>query len=137
MQKTVTLKEVTEKIQIWRSQRKFKNQQIPDYLKQLIHQLFQHYKVCQIVNNLKISSGTLHSIRHKFASKTNNTQVNAQTAPMDFIPFRVIDPANNSLSNTAPAPAPSSCEIVRPDGFKLIINAVDIASIIKTFLCSN
>ena len=139
MQQIITLKEVAVKIEAWRDQKKFKSQQIPDDLKELIAQLFTHYKASKITKRLKMSGKALYSIKHKYVyahtsvSKKNNIKT-TKVPPMDFIPFRAIDPINNSIPNITS----SNCEIIRPDGAKLTINTVsDVSSIIKTFLCSN
>lgn len=125
MRKAITLKEATEQIQTWRSKQKSKAPRFPDDLKSLIAQLSKRYKTCQLAKSLKISRQTLYAIKNKHAAEINN----AQTTSMDFIPFRPI--------NSAPHAAPNNCEIIKPDGTKLIICSADPVLIIKMFLCSS
>ena len=130
----VTLVEVVNQFQLWRDSKNSKFPPIPVHLRDHIRQLLGSYQVPQIAAALNISKATIYSIKkdqnsHILAESTDDAEHN-----LSFIPFKLID-----TTESAPTPVIHccTCQIIKPNGAKLIINTSDPTNVIKAFLCCN
>ena len=113
---------------------------IPIYLKNHARQLLSFYSISQVAAALSVSRSFLYNIQkdQNFSLDRKNQQTSG-TESLNFIPFNVADPnqsQKNQLINPAP-PLNFTCEMIKPNGIRLIIHTSDPTSIINTFLCSN
>ncbi len=94
------------------------------------------YPVSQIAAALNISKATIYSIK-KEQDQDQNSYTLAESADNDaeqnlnFIPFKLVD-----TTELAPVIC-YTCQIIKPDGAKLIINIPDPTNVIRAFLCCN
>ena len=136
-----TLEEVANQFQVWRDNKKTsKFSPIPIYLKNHARQLLSSYSISQVAAALSVSRSFLYNIQkdQNYSLDSKNQQTSG-TESLNFIPFNFVDPnqqKKNHLINPAP-PLKFTCEIIKPNGIKLIIHTSDPTSIINTFLCSN
>lgn len=136
-----TLEEVANQFQVWRDNKKnSKFSPIPSHLKTNARQLLSSYPISQVAVALGVSRSFLYNIQkdqnYSFDSKNQQT---SGTESLNFIPFNFVDPnqpQKNQLINPAP-PLNFTCEMIKPNGIRLIIHTSDPTSIINTFLCSN
>ena len=136
-----TLEEVANRFQVWRDNKKnSKFSPIPPHLKAHARQLLTSYSISQVSAALNISRSFLYNIqKDKNSLLDNKNQQTSGTESLNFIPFNFADQntkTKNHLINPAP-PLTYPCEIIKPNGIRLIIHTSDPASIINTFLCSN
>ena len=139
-----TLEEVANRFQVWRDNKKnSKFSPIPPHLKAHARQLLTSYSISQVSAALNISRSFLYNIqKDKNSLLDNKNQQTSGTESLNFIPFNFADPADpnqpqkNQLINPAP-PLNFTCEMIKPNGIRLIIHTSDPTSIINTFLCSN
>ena len=138
---TATLEEVANHFQVWRDNKKTsKFSPIPIYLKNHARQLLSSYSISQVAAALSVSRSFLYNIQkdQNFSLDRKNQQTSG-TESLNFIPFNFADPNHpqkNQLINPAP-PLNFTCEMIKPNGIRLIIHTSDPTSIINTFLCSN
>jgi hypothetical protein len=136
-----TLEEVANQFQVWRDNKKnSKFSPIPPHLKAHARQLLTSYSISQVAAALNISRSFLYNIqKDKISLLDNKNQQTSGTESLNFIPFNFVDPnqpQKNQLINPAP-PLNFTCEMIKPNGIRLIIHTSDPTSIINTFLCSN
>ena len=139
-----TLEEVANQFQVWRDNKKnSKFSSIPSHLKTNARQLLSSYPISQVAVALNISRSFLYNIqKDQNYSLDRKNQQTSGTESLNFIPFNFADPADpnqpqkNQLINPAP-PLNFTCEMIKPNGIRLIIHTSDPTSIINTFLCSN
>ena len=136
-----TLEEVANQFQVWRDNKKnSKFSPIPIYLKNHARQLLSSYSISQVAAALSVSRSFLYNIqKDKISLLDNKNQQTSGTESLNFIPFNFIDPnqqKKNHLINPEP-PLNFTCEMIKPNGIRLIIHTSDPTSIINTFLCSN
>lgn len=116
---------------------------VPPHLKTNARQLLSSYPISQVAVALGISRSFLYNIQkdQNYSPDSKNQQTSG-TESLNFIPFNFADPADpnqpqkNQLINPAP-PLNFTCEMIKPNGIRLIIHTSDPTSIINTFLCSN
>ena len=138
---TTTLEEVANQFQVWRDNKKnSKFSPIPSHLKTNARQLLSSYPISQVAAALSVSRSFLYNIQkdQNFSLDRKNQQTSG-TESLNFIPFNFVDPnqpQKNQLINPAP-PLNFTCEMIKPNGIRLIIHTSDPTSIINTFLCSN
>ena len=136
-----TLEEVANQFQVWRDNKKnSKFSSIPSHLKTNARQLLSSYPISQVTVALGISRSFLYNIQkdQNYSLDSKNQQTSG-TESLNFIPFNFADPnqpQKNQLINPAP-PLNFTCEMIKPNGIRLIIHTSDPTSIINTFLCSN
>ena len=139
-----TLEEVANQFQVWRDNKKnSKFSPVPPHLKTNARQLLSSYPISQVAVALGISRSFLYNIQkdQNYSPDSKNQQTSG-TKSLNFIPFNFADPADpnqpqkNQLINPAP-PLNFTCEMIKPNGIRLIIHTSDPTSIINTFLCSN
>ena len=136
-----TLEEVANQFQVWRDNKKnSKFSPVPPHLKTNARQLLSSYPISQVAVALGISRSFLYNIQkdQNFLLDSKNQQTSG-TESLNFIPFNFADPdqsQKNQLINPAP-PLNFTCEMIKPNGIRLIIHTSDPTSIINTFLCSN
>jgi hypothetical protein len=136
-----TLEEVANQFQVWRDNKKnSKFSSIPSHLKTNARQLLSSYPISQVAVALNISRSFLYNIQkdQNYSLDSKNQQTSG-TESLNFIPFNFVDPnqpQKNHLINPAP-PLNFTCEMIKPNGIRLIIHTSDPTSIINTFLCSN
>ncbi|NBY35359.1 MAG: hypothetical protein EBQ62_03575 [Alphaproteobacteria bacterium] len=136
-----TLEEVANQFQVWRDNKKnSKFSPIPIYLKNHARQLLSSYPISQVAAALSVSRSFLYNIQkdQNYSLDSKNQQTSG-TESLNFIPFNFVDPnqpQKNQLINPAP-PLNFTCEMIKPNGIRLIIHTSDPTSIINTFLCSN
>jgi hypothetical protein len=139
-----TLEEVANQFQVWRDNKKnSKFSPVPPHLKTNARQLLSSYPISQVAVALGISRSFLYNIQkdQNYSPDSKNQQTSG-TESLNFIPFNFADPADpnqpqkNQLINPAP-PLNFTCEMIKPNGIRLIIHTSDPTSIINTFLCSN
>jgi hypothetical protein len=136
-----TLEEVANHFQVWRDNKKnSKFSSIPSHLKTNARQLLSSYPISQVAVALNISRSFLYNIQkdQNYSLDSKNQQTSG-TESLNFIPFNFVDPnqpQKNQLINPAP-PLNFTCEMIKPNGIRLIIHTSDPTSIINTFLCSN
>lgn len=136
----VTLAEAANQFQLWRTKQNSKFSSIPTHLRDRIRQLIVSYPVSQIVAALNISKATIYSIKkeqaqgqgqdqnsHILAASTDNPE-----QALNFIPFKLVDTIESE-----PAAQSCICQIIKPNGAKLVINIPDPTNVIKAFLCYN
>ena len=138
---TATLEEVANHFQVWRDNKKTsKFSPIPIYLKNHARQLLSSYSISQVAAALSVSRSFLYNIqKDQNYSLDRKNQQTSGTESLNFIPFNFVDPnqpQKNQLINPAP-PLNFTCEMIKPNGIRLIIHTSDPTSIINTFLCSN
>jgi hypothetical protein len=136
-----TLEEVANQFQVWRDNKKnSKISPIPSHLKTNARQLLSSYPISQVAVALGVSRSFLYNIQkdQNYSLDSKNQQTSG-TESLNFIPFNFVDPnqpQKNQLINPAP-PLNFTCEMIKPNGIRLIIHTSDPTSIINTFLCSN
>ena len=136
-----TLEEVANQFQVWRDNKKnSKFSPVPPHLKTNARQLLSSYPISQVAVALGVSRSFLYNIQkdQNFLLDSKNQQTSG-TESLNFIPFNFADPnqsQKNQLINPAP-PLNFTCEMIKPNGIRLIIHTSDPTSIINTFLCSN
>lgn len=136
-----TLEEVANHFQVWRDNKKnSKFSPIPSHLKTNARQLLSSYPISQVAVALGVSRSFLYNIQkdQNYSLDSKNQQTSG-TESLNFIPFNFVDPnqpQKNQLINPAP-PLNFTCEMIKPNGIRLIIHTSDPTSIINTFLCSN
>ena len=136
-----TLEEVANQFQVWRDNKKnSKFSPIPSHLKTNARQLLSSYPISQVAVALGVSRSFLYNIQkdQNYSPDSKNQQTSG-TESLNFIPFNFVDPnqpQKNQLINPAP-PLNFTCEMIKPNGIRLIIHTSDPTSIINTFLCSN
>lgn len=136
-----TLEEVANQFQVWRDNKKnSKFSPIPSHLKTNARQLLSSYPISQVAAALSVSRSFLYNIQkdQNYSLDSKNQQTSG-TESLNFIPFNFVDPnqpQKNQLINPAP-PLNFTCEMIKPNGIRLIIHTSDPTSIINTFLCSN
>ena len=136
-----TLEEVANQFQVWRDNKKnSKFSPVPPHLKTNARQLLSSYPISQVAVALGVSRSFLYNIQkdQNYSLDSKNQQTSG-TESLNFIPFNFADPNHpqkNQLINPAP-PLNFTCEMIKPNGIRLIIHTSDPTSIINTFLCSN
>ncbi len=136
-----TLEEVANQFQVWRDNKKnSKFSSIPSHLKTNARQLLSSYPISQVAVALGVSRSFLYNIQkdQNYSLDSKNQQTSG-TESLNFISFNFVDPnqpQKNQLINPAP-PLNFTCEMIKPNGIRLIIHTSDPTSIINTFLCSN
>jgi hypothetical protein len=136
-----TLEEVANQFQVWQDNKKnSKFSPIPSHLKTNARQLLSSYPISQVAVALGVSRSFLYNIQkdQNYSLDSKNQQTSG-TESLNFIPFNFVDPnqpQKNQLINPAP-PLNFTCEMIKPNGIRLIIHTSDPTSIINTFLCSN
>jgi hypothetical protein len=136
-----TLEEVANQFQVWRDNKKnSKFSPIPIYLKNHARQLLSSYSISQVAAALSVSRSFLYNIQkdQNYSLDSKNQQTSG-TESLNFIPFNFADP-NQPQKNQLIKPVPPlnfTCEMIKPNGIRLIIHTSDPTSIINTFLCSN
>jgi len=132
-----TLEEVANQFQVWRDNKKnSKFSPIPIYLKNHARQLLSSYSISQVAAALSVSRSFLYNIQkdQNYSLDSKNQQTSG-TESLNFIPFNY-QQKKNHLINPA-TPLNFACEMIKPNGIRLIIHTSDPTSIINTFLCSN
>jgi hypothetical protein len=127
MQSTnITLGRVSDAFKLWRSDKLFVSEPIPDHLKNLVKQLIPRYPKSQILKGLKISYAMFSSIKTSGKNKSNNYHIATESSNSDsfrgvsegqisFIPVELIESSPspdisvssasniNSISNLEPS----------------------------------
>jgi hypothetical protein len=135
------LEEVANHFQVWRDNKKnSKFSPIPPHLKAHARQLLTSYSISQVAAALSVSRSFLYNIQkdQNYSLDSKNQQTSG-TESLNLIPFNFAEPnqpQKNHLINPAP-PLNFTCEMIKPNGIRLIIHTSDPTSIINTFLCSN
>ena len=136
-----TLEEVANQFQVWRDNKKnSKFSPVPPHLKTNARQLLSSYPISQVAVALGISRSFLYNIQkdQNYSLDSKNQQTSG-TESLNFIPFNFAD-QNQQKKNHLINPEPLlnfTCEMIKPNGIRLIIHTSDPTSIINTFLCSN
>jgi hypothetical protein len=147
----VTLEQVATQFQSWRNTKKSKFDPIPESLKIAAAELLPLYPKNKIIKSLKISRSIFDPVTTRTPVKTSAAAShrkrvvakNDKTDEINFITFKLPEPAISSSAQQAQPtvealPAGAVCQLIRPDGAKLIIQAVDdLPVIIRAFLCSS
>jgi hypothetical protein len=122
----ITLDEAAKEFQIWRSKRQKKSEPTPEYLKNIVRQLLQHYTKYQIIKKLGIMPRIFNNLKHPLPQH--------KQPDITFIPFKIASPEfpEPQFNN-----ATFTCEIIKADGNKLIVQTTNTTQIIEAFLCSN
>ena len=134
MQTPITIETAAAQFNEWRQSKTSKLEPIPDNLKNTIKLLIPHYPKTQIISRLKINSAIIKS-----CLQDNRYQNSSPEQTIDFLPFQ-ISPTINQKHPVNPKQVQSSntvCQIIKPNGNKLIIQTTDPKSIIQAFLCCN
>lgn len=132
---TATLAETARAMKQWRAQKKSANEKMPPKLRAQIIEMLAKYQHSTVAQALRLSNSTIFSLRQR---QNNNLPKVAVTPPpkqadVDFIPFQL---HSSIVPNPPNEPTVATCEIIHPNGAKLIINNHDVNGIIKAFLCS-
>ena len=161
---TLTLDYVTSKIYDWRCNKKHRSELMPEELKILIVRLTQFYSANQISASLRISLTTLYQFKKAYAncisinSITEEANLEFTNTPsksnpteqkINFIPIQIssLVTSEHKIDNTTDSSLNASissnlattetCQIIRPDGAKLVLNTSNPTVIIQAFLCFN
>ena len=134
---SVTLKEAAVQFKVWHQNKCNKFEPIPPNLKDLVKHLLLNYHKKEIMTSLGISNPTISSIQ-----KQTIPSINQPTKQdINFIPFQVTsESALTTLDESTPMPTKQdnvTCQIIKTDGTKLIIQTSDSKTIIEAFLCYN
>lgn len=156
---TLTLDYVSNKVNGWRRNKKHRSELMPEELKILIVRLTKLYSAHKISASLKISLSTLYQFKRIYSDNFTEEEarlerLNKSSIPeteeqkINFIPVKLSslaiseepkddnsmkNPINTSISSNAA----TTCQIIRPDGAKLVLNTSNPTVIIQAFLCSN
>lgn len=156
---TFTLDYVSNKVNDWRRNKKHRSELMPEELKILIVRLTKLYSAHKISASLKISLSTLYQFKRIYSDnfaeeearleQLNNPSItDTKEQKINFIPIKLSslvtseelkddnstkDPINTSISSNAA----TTCQIVRPDGTKLVLSTSNPTVIIQAFLCSS
>lgn len=149
----LTLEYVINQVNAWRNQKKHRSELMPESLKTLIARLAPLYSAYKIASSLRISLTTFHNFKKTYVSDNVVNQEEANITParsqpskasdvqeMNFIPFQIVPlAAPESPDNTInPASDASTiCQIIKPNGTKLVITTTNPDTIMKSFLCYN
>ncbi len=137
---SITVEQVAQQFKAWRQTKTNKFDPIPNHLKELVRQLLHHYSCKDIAKHLNINKTIISSIQqaHQPSLKTSPTSTSNKVLQHDinFLPFQLV----NSI-DTDPVATPKqnyyTCHIIKPNGTKLIIQTLELKTIIQTFLCCN
>jgi len=140
----ISIEDVADQFQSWYKSKTNKFTPIPSNLKELIKQLFPHYSIKEILSYLSISRPTLLTIQKKYENNLLNAsdtlKNNLENQNITFIPLDSLKQNAEVAITSNPmhtADSYSSCQIIKPNGTKLIIQTSDQKAIIQAFLCSN
>lgn len=130
---TVTLAEVANQFQLWRDKQNSKFSPIPIHLKDQARQLLRSHSTSQVAAALNISRSALYSIKKdKNCSLVSNNQT---SEVLNFIPINFAEPnqpqKNQPLNLVQPTVLNLTCEIIKPNGMRLIIHTSDPTNIIS------
>lgn len=149
----LTLEYVINQVNTWRSQKKHRSELMPESLKILIVRLAPLHSAYKIASSLRISLATFYNFKKTYSDNTINQEEvnitqshnNPSKAPdeqrMDFIPFQIIplslpeSPESPSDTINAVSDASIICQIIKPNGTKLVITTNNPDTIMKSFLC--
>ena len=136
---SITIEEAVEQFKIWRQNKNTKFEPIPTHLKDLAKQLLNAYPISQLATTLQISRSALYNIQKgKHCSSVGNNQP-PETESLNFIPVNLTG-LNQTTKNQSISHASAinlTCQIIKPNGTKLIIHTNDTNAIIQAFLCYN
>jgi len=151
----LTIEEAAGRFQLWRLSKSGKFDPIPDYLKEMVILLLESYSPSQIVAFLKINHRMIASIKDAYA--TSKPSLSLPLSPkskgkisgklggakqplpeMSFIPFdlTLLQRQASSVSACAASATAPVCHI-RNGSYELVIYNPDLASVIRSFLCSS
>lgn len=141
----ISIEDVADQFQSWYKSKTNKFTPIPSNLKELIKQLFPHYSIKEILSYLSISRPTLLTIQKKeyennLLNAPDTLKNNLEDQNITFIPLDSLKQnAGVGITTNAihTADSYSSCQIIKPNGTKLIIQTSDPKAIIQAFLCCN
>jgi hypothetical protein len=120
----VTLADVAAALDLWRKNKKSKDERIPQDIIKLIGKIIPKYSKGTIIHMLRLHSSKYDSIKNS---------VTVANDANHFIPFRLVNA--NTLSNQDSG---TKCEIYSSNRTKLVIHSMDVTSVIKAFMsCSN
>lgn len=137
---TPTLAETAQAMKQWRIQKKSANEKMPAKLRSQIIDMLAKYPQSTVAQALHLSNSTIFSLRQMQNNESLKT-ITPQSQPQEevhFVPFQLHNIAAKPTAKpatTTAAPTVAMCEIMHPNGAKLIINSTDVNSIIKAFLC--
>ncbi len=145
-----TLDYVINQVNAWREQKKHRSELMPESLKVLIARLAPLHSAYKIASSLKISLSTFCSFKNTYYSdstaskKAEDTarvhdQLNKQSEDkkMNFIPFQLLPLSSSDNTINLASDASATCQIIKPDGTKLVITTNNPNIIIQSFLCYN
>ena len=140
----ISIEDVADQFQSWYKSKTNKFTPIPSNLKELIKQLFPHYSIKEILSYLSISNPTLLTIQKEYENNLSNAsdtiKNNLEDQNITFIPLDSLK-QNAEVGITSnpihTAGNYSSCQIIKPNGTKLIIQTSNPKAIIQAFLCYN
>lgn len=146
-----TIEEVAGRFQLWRLSKSGKFDPIPDYLKEMVIKLLESYPPARIVAFLKINHRMISSIKDACATakpalslplgaKNKEGKIRAKKQPLPEMSFTSFDLALLQRQRSASASASSAsapvCHI-KNGSYELVIYNPDLASVIRSFLCSS
>ena len=144
MTPSLILEQVAQQFNLWHESRKNKFTPIPINLKKLVTQLLPYYSKKEIAASLKIGKPSVDSIERACfpasSKSTISTPSQFQEKNLDFIKFNLAEASvtASKVISAAPGDITYTCEIIKPNGCKLIIHTnSDLTSIVNSFLCSS
>ncbi len=145
---TITMEDAVQQFQQWRNSKKSKFDPIPNYLAEVVQQLLLQYSSKEITHHLHLSNRKIFSLKKENGDfLTANNKRGGRTKQkaaenVDFIPFKIAaaDPIAIARDDNVPVTFKlncTTCEIIKPNGSRLIIQTIEPKSIIEAFLCYN
>jgi hypothetical protein len=136
----VTIEEAASQFKTWHQNKRYKFEPIPSYLKDLVKHLLPHYPKKEIIRHLRITGPTISSIEKQNTPSLNQNTNHSQEQNLGFIPFQL---APTSVVPSIDASTPTvhhkqeniTCQIIKTNGTKLIIQTSDTNAVIQAFLC--
>ena len=139
---SVTIEEAASQFKTWHQNKNNKYQPIPSRLKDLVKHLLPHYSQKEIISRLLISGPTISSIKKQNIPSLNQSTKHDQEQSLNFIPFQLAPtPVVPTFDKGAPPVHTKqenvTCQIIKVNGTKLIIQTSDTNAVIQAFLCYN
>lgn len=134
----ITLTEVQQRFETWRSKKLNNREPIPTCLKLLVSELIDNYPRSKITSQLKISNTTFYEIKNMYKS-----QLSKDNTTPDFVQVKLAELDHNMHLDSAVNDLQLLhsgvilCEISKANGAKLVIHATCPEQIIQAFLCCN
>ena len=124
---TVTIEEVTDKLNTWRKERTHRAVPMPQHLKDLVRQLIPHYPVSTILKHTRIACTLFYALKRSSNNNFKEPPTPQDTQHiLDFVPFSI--PQHHTIS---------TCTITKNNGTQLTFQTPDLHLVINSFLCSS